>query len=190
MQRTGLVHVSSMMAFATPSRPQVPDHTNAPWNTHWSKLCQHELRPRLKRYPSGMRAKMQCIKCGQGVGANVRMAGVTELWDEDRERLTNEEYERCYAEWKQNNDAFYKAQRGERSAEWWRLYNEYLHSDQWQEKRRRVLERAGGVCESCLQRAAVQVHHERYPETFGLEPAWVLRAVCLSCHKIIHPHME
>jgi predicted HNH restriction endonuclease len=30
----------------------------------------------------------------------------------------------------------------------------------------------------------------KYPEVFGLEPLWDLRAVCIPCHKIIHPHMR
>jgi predicted HNH restriction endonuclease len=25
---------------------------------------------------------------------------------------------------------------------------------------------------------------------FGHEPLWDLRAVCVPCHKIIHPHMD
>jgi hypothetical protein len=191
MQRSGLVHISSMMAFATPPRVEAPDHTDAPWNSHWSKRCDHELRPRLIKYPSGIqRAKMQCIKCGVGVGNNIRMDGVAEQWDDELEQRAREDYLRCEREYKQKVDAFYKSQRGERSAEWWRLYNAYLQSDQWQDKRELVFERAGGICEACGQRPAVQVHHERYPQTFGLEPLWDLRAVCVPCHKIIHPHME
>ena len=58
------------------------------------------------------------------------------------------------------------------------------------DERELVFERCGGVCESCRQRSADQVHHLKYPDVFGLEPLWDLAAVCIPCHKIIHPHME
>ena len=190
MQRTGLIHISSMTPFATPQKPQPADHTNAPWNTHWSKLCEHELVPRLKEYPSGLRAKRQCIKCGQGVGSNVSMAGVIELWDEELEQKVIAEYQVEERKYKSENDAFYRWQRGEKSREWWSCYNSYLRSSVWQAKRELVLQRCCGICESCGQSDVEQVHHLKYPVTFGLEPLWDLAAVCKPCHKIIHPHME
>jgi hypothetical protein len=190
MQRTGLVHVSSMMAVATPRKPLQPDHTGAPWNTHWTVTCDHQLVPRLKKYASGVRAKKQCVKCGQGVGQNVSMAGVVELWDEDLELRVRSEYDAACAEYRQANDDFYRWQRGEKSREWWSLYEQYMRSAVWQTKRELVLERCGGVCESCGQADAQHVHHLKYPDTFGLEPLWDLRGVCVPCHKIIHPHMR
>lgn len=190
MQRTGLVHISSMTAFGTPRRPTPMDHTQAPWNTHWSRLCDHDLVPRLKGYTSGIRAKRQCRKCGQGVGANVPMAGVTEPWDEELERKVNDEYEAACAAYRSQIDDAMRAQRGEKSREWWEMYHRYLRSSVWQVKRQLVLDRCGGVCESCGQEDAEHVHHLKYPETFGHEPLWDLRAVCVPCHKIIHPHME
>lgn len=190
MQRTGLAHISSMTAFATQRQHAPLDHTQAPWNTHWSRQCDHILVPRLKRYPSGMRAKNQCTKCGQGFGANVPMAGVSELWDEDLERRVSEEYEADCVAYRKKMEDCYRWQRGEKSREWWDMYHRYLRSAIWQVKRQLVLERCGGICESCGQRDAEHVHHLKYPETFGHEPLWDLRAVCVPCHKIIHPHME
>jgi hypothetical protein len=168
----------------------MPDHSQAPWNTHWSKLCQHELRPRLKQYKTGLRAKMQCVKCGQGVGANVSMSGVSEPWDDLLEQKTLDDYERCAAEYRLKNEEFMKAQRGERSAAWWQIYNAYLRSEEWAAKRERVMWRCGGICESCGDREARHVHHLEYPKTFGLEPLYTLVGVCVPCHKIIHPHMD
>ena len=190
MQRSGLVHISSMVAFATPPKADLPAHDRAPWNTHWSRKCEHDLVARLKQYPSGLRAKRQCKKCGQGVGCNVAMAGVTELWDEDLEREVASEYEAACGEYKSQVDLYTQQARGEKSREWWSEYNRYLRSSVWLVKRELVMQRAGGVCECCLERNAEQVHHLKYPETFGMEPAWELRAVCIPCHENFHPHMR
>lgn len=190
MQRSGLIHISSMVAFATPPKAQPPDHDQAPWNTHWSRACAHDLVARLKQYPSGVRAKRQCRKCGQGVGGNVAMAGVTEAWNEELEQQVASEYDELCREYKSQVDAYMRQSRGEQSREWWSEYNRYLRSSVWQVKRELVMERAGGMCECCLQREAEHVHHLKYPDTFGMEPAWELRAVCVPCHQIFHPHMR
>lgn len=190
MQRSGLIHVSSMMAFSTPQKAQAPDHEQAPWNTHWSRTCDHDLVARLKAYPSGVRAKKQCRKCGQGVGGNVPMAGVSEVWDDELEQRVGAEYERACRAYRAELDLYLQQTRGKRSRDWWAEYNRYLRSAVWQAKRELVMERAGGLCECCLQRQAHHVHHLKYPDTFGMEPAWDLRAVCVSCHETFHPHMR
>jgi hypothetical protein len=69
--------------------------------------------------------------------------------------------------------------------DWWDWYNFYLTSDQWQEKRRRVLERAAGVCEGCGERKATQVHHTTYAHA-GDEFLFELRAICTECHERLH----
>lgn len=190
MQRVGLVQASSMFAFATAPKSQPIDHAAAPWNTHWTRLCDHDLVARLKQYPSGLRAKMQCRKCGQGVGNNVAMRGITEVWDEDLESRVAREYESLCNEYRTRITSQARLGRGERSREWWEEYERYLRSVTWHTKRLLVLERCGGICECCGQRDAEQVHHLKYPDVFGLEPLWDLRAVCIPCHKIIHPHMR
>lgn len=190
MQRSGLIHISSMVTFATAPRSEAPDHSQAPWNTHWSRNCDHDLVPRLKRYSSGVRAKRQCRKCGQGVGGNVAMSGVTEQWDEQLEQKVASEYDEVCREYRLKLNQYVRQRNGEQSREWWSEYNRYLRSSVWQVKRELVMERAGGVCECCLQRNAKHVHHLKYPDTFGMEPAWELRAVCIPCHENFHPHMR
>lgn len=190
MQRAGLIHISSMMAVSTPAKATPPDHDSAPWNTHWMRRCEHDLVARLKQYPHGVRAKRQCIKCGQGVGGNVPMAGVTEPWDDALEREVLSQYEAECSQYRSQVDDYYRSQRGEKSREWWSEYNRYLRSPVWRVKRELVMERCGGVCECCLQREADHVHHLKYPDTFGMEPAWDLRAVCVPCHELFHPHMR
>ena len=64
-------------------------------------------------------------------------------------------------------------------------YQAYLRSDQWQELRRRVLQRANGFCEGCWQRRATQVHHLSYAH-IGCEFLWELVAICDVCHSRVH----
>jgi hypothetical protein len=68
---------------------------------------------------------------------------------------------------------------------WWTAYNDYLRTPEWRDKRRRVLERAGGVCEGCGEQRATEVHHETYRHV-GSEFLWELRAICSECHSRIH----
>ena len=49
------------------------------------------------------------------------------------------------------------------SDRWWALYDVYLQSPTWAEKRRRVFERARGLCEGCGVHRPSHIHHRRYP---------------------------
>jgi hypothetical protein len=86
--------------------------------------------------------------------------------------------------------------RERRNDAWWAEYERYMRSEQWTEKRRRVLERERLVqgrpdpfCQACWKRAGVQGHHLTYVN-FGHEPLWDLALVCLVCHGHLHPHRQ
>lgn len=67
-----------------------------------------------------------------------------------------------------------------------RRYAAWLQtSPEWRRIRARVLRRAGHTCECCLDAEARDVHHETY-DMGVLPPAWLLRAVCRTCHEHIH----
>jgi hypothetical protein len=80
-------------------------------------------------------------------------------------------------------------------ARWWKAYERYLMSPFWLERRRRVLERARNMCEGCLSRRAVHVHHREYPrDALPGTAAWIraeklfmLVALCEACHQDLHP---
>ena len=76
----------------------------------------------------------------------------------------------------------YLREREAHSAIWWAEYDAYLKTPAWQNRRRRVLDRANGICEACLEAKATQVHHTTYRHA-GNEPLWELRAICGSCHE-------
>ena len=94
------------------------------------------------------------------------------------------EYAERRARW--NREA---TERAERDREWRVWYDRYLESPAWAERRRLVLERAGGKCEGCRKRLATQVHHLTY-EHVGNELLFELVAVCRDCHERIHPWAE
>jgi hypothetical protein len=53
-----------------------------------------------------------------------------------------------------------------------------------------VIERSGGVCESCRQARGEQVHHLKYwpGKKRGGEPLEWLLHLCFGCHQAKHPH--
>lgn len=66
-------------------------------------------------------------------------------------------------------------------------YQDPYQDPAWRHQRWKVLRRAGGVCESCLEREATEVHHVAYTQDkLGEEPAFNLRALCSPCHRRIH----
>lgn len=192
--------ISSMTAVCVPQKQeeQGPFIEPHPSDCHWTRTCQHDLVARLKRYASGVRAKMQCRKCGLGVGGNVSMKGVLELWDEGLEQRSETDFREACDAWNERRIAWFDSGREENNAAWWAAYNAYLRTAVWAKKRSLVLERNRrlhlGLCESCGERPPSDVHHTIYPTSLGLafgqEPLWVLQAVCRSCHEIFHPHMR
>lgn len=77
----------------------------------------------------------------------------------------------------------------EQNATWWRRYNRYLTTPEWQERRQLVFARSGGICEGCRKRKATQVHHLTY-EHVEHEFLFELVAICSACHRRMHPDME
>lgn len=62
--------------------------------------------------------------------------------------------------------------------------DEYLKSDEWKEKRKRILERDQGNCRCCGQKAN-DIHHITYARVYR-EKDTDLIAVCRNCHEKIH----
>jgi len=81
--------------------------------------------------------------------------------------------------------AVYQRSRAEEKRRWRTWYDGYLTTDAWRRRREKVLERAGGVCEGCGERRAVQVHHRTYAHV-GDEFLFELVALCTPCHKRLH----
>ena len=61
----------------------------------------------------------------------------------------------------------------------------YYQSAEWKHIRAKVIKRAGGICEGCLEASATQVHHLTY-QHFGAELMYELVAICDLCHETEH----
>jgi 5-methylcytosine-specific restriction endonuclease McrA len=70
----------------------------------------------------------------------------------------------------------------------WR-YARYLRSPGWQQRRGRVLARAGYRCEHCGARVKLDVHHLTYARR-GREELTDLVALCRACHRREHAEVR
>ena len=68
-------------------------------------------------------------------------------------------------------------------------YREYLKSDNWRERRKELMEEAGGICADCGDKAT-QLHHLNY-DNLGEEELDVdVIALCTVCHKERHGNKD
>jgi len=118
----------------------------------------------------GAVAEITCKSCLRSIEAKANyQARITEWARQDREREESRKL-------------------------WWQRYNAYLISPEWRRKRALVLKRAGGICEGCGDKGAIQVHHLKYPtdcwpgsaDWIAKEKLFDLRAVCIACHDDVH----
>lgn len=150
--------------------------------------CKHEaseLRVKTNAAGAAMYGR-QCLRCGCADGPWLKKLDALAYahgrpippWDNDASQ-------RFWNEIRRRETEIREARRQTQSEAWWQAYDAYLETEEWADKRRLVFERAGGMCEGCRRRRAVQVHHTTY-EHVGDELLWELRAVCRSCHDKIH----
>lgn len=154
--------------------------------------CEHEQTQIVRRRQSNgvLILVRQCVRCGHNRGAVaknspevLRLADIPE-WDQA-----------LYDTWQQERTSYYEQRRQEReaatvgSAEWWKQYDAYLNSSEWQAKRALVLKRDNYICQGCFQARAFDVHHLSYRH-MGNELLFELVSVCRQCHRRIHPEME
>lgn len=165
----------------TAERPASQPPPLDPW---W---CQHPRLspPRLRLTTNGARHRRQCQDCGAAVGNAVSKIDA-EKENGARPALPFDEafYQRGRRREADRQQARLAAHEAKRTA-WWEWYNRYLQSPEWRDKRARVMRRASGICEGCLDRRAVHVHHKTYAHV-GNELLFELAALCDACHDLVH----
>lgn len=67
------------------------------------------------------------------------------------------------------------------------LYQEYLKTPHWKERRARALDKAGNHCQQCGKSARLEVHHLTYAHLFA-ELDEDLIVLCRGCHGRQHKH--
>lgn len=137
----------------------------------------------------------QCLDCGERVGQSaikkadvIRLRGPLEFIlpfdDLARQQAQDRKREmwRAAADAKRRDIARQRAKEDAQFAAW---YAEYLNSSEWKRKRAKVMQRAGGICEGCMEARATDVHHLTYKHV-GDELLFELAALCRSCHDRAH----
>lgn len=148
-----------------------------------------ELRRRTNR-GGAVSAVEQCLLCGRAkrtIPRNQLSVAINLLppWNEslvEAWRVRMHDHAQKARDWYEN----WKSQEEVR---WRQRYEQHLLSEKWQQLRRKVFLRSGGVCEGCAERRATEVHHLTYVR-LGNEMLFDLAAVCSQCHEIIHADRE
>ena len=68
-------------------------------------------------------------------------------------------------------------------------YESYIESEIWKKRRQVILERDRWICQGCLHRKAVDVHHLTY-DRLGDELAFDLISLCRQCHDKAHGKLQ
>ena len=151
---------------------RVRSQSNGPCAT-----CKNH-RWRLSKWQrgNGRAVDIQCVECGRS-GRQPFPKGEHPNWQDyplyDRD---------LPKQWDAACSESYRRKKEARSAD----YSEWLAtSPAWAAVRKRVLARANNICEACLECKATVVHHCSYANG-KLPPAWLLAAVCKTCHDRLH----
>ena len=149
--------------------------------------CAHErLEPRRRVNAAGVEMiARQCLDCGSRRGDWIARHRIDKpdtlaMWDVE---LENAGIEQRMAAPNERAEMLRKA-REQANLEWWKFYNSYLESPEWQQRRDLVLKRDNYLCQACLKARATQVHHTTYKHV-GHEPLFELVSVCAPCHDAI-----
>lgn len=137
----------------------------------------------------GPMCKDQCLDCGAPVGNAVPKQPDLPKWEIDR-------YDAYLEERKKAREAIQSkfirlqteadAKLSEKSEDLRAEYAAYRRTAKWQTKRSKVMRRANGLCEGCLEAPATVVHHMTYAN-IGDELLFQLVALCHPCHARAHP---
>jgi 5-methylcytosine-specific restriction endonuclease McrA len=153
--------------------------------------CRHaktELRVKITA-SGGPMCKLQCFDCGAPIGSAVSKQPDLPKWDMDRHVAYLEVRKTARAA---IQSKFIKLQAeadavlSEKSEDWRAEYEAYRRTAKWQTKRSKVMRRANGLCEGCLEAPATVVHHTTYAN-IGDELLFQLVALCHPCHARAHP---
>ena len=152
--------------------------------------CCHSVRDlRFKVSIDGVKMfAWQCMGCGRHADAFLKWVKVPEdrrdsvpPWDKEIEKRWQEDRDRQAQFDRRADDIERERRRSE--------YESHLRSDKWNDIRRRVIERSGGICEGCRMNRGQHVHHLTY-DHLGNELLFELVFLCRQCHELIHPHMR
>jgi len=117
----------------------------------------------------------QCLQCGEHDSTAYKLNLVL-----DFNLLPEYSEEKREKNWILKKQQYELKRENEKTA-WFENYNLYLQTNEWKEKRLKVLKRDNWTCQSCLEREANEVHHITYKHVFK-EPCFDLISICYNCH--------
>ena len=103
----------------------------------------------------------------------------TKRWakQEERRRKWQEEYQRRHEESQRQIAEVHERRRS---------YHEYMHSEEWRQKRLKILKRDGFRCQMCGSGKNLRVHHINYEHLDTDAELDDLITLCDTCHRKIH----
>jgi hypothetical protein len=161
------------------------------WPAFGSDECKCEVKDpvRYRQTNNVITVRMQCRACKRLHGAipknsqsNLEMLPLLDgdclrKWEDEQRLAGRHKHEARLALQQEHEEA--------QSRRWWEWYNLYLRSPEWRQRRAKVMDRAGNICEACRERPAAHAHHLNYAHV-GNEPLFDLVAICQQCHDEIH----
>lgn len=127
---------------------------------------------------------LRCIDCNAFKIATSRSDAQSDLARPNRYRC--EPYDRAERDRKQREQWAKWKRDGERKEELrWMPYKDYLGTDEWSERRKKVIRRAEFKCQVCAAGGRLHVHHRTYIRR-GVERIEDMIALCAECHEIFH----
>jgi 5-methylcytosine-specific restriction endonuclease McrA len=155
------------------------------WKKHSEEFtCNHSRKELRERVVKGGAKQYvhQCIRFGDATTSPIKREAAIEL---NGGSVPPAFQEHIKDEWiKNSRESADRIANVDESA-YWAAYEKYLVSEGWSIKRSKVLKRAKGICEGCLENRATQVHHLTYAHV-GNEFLFELVAICNECHKGLH----
>jgi len=148
--------------------------------------CEHpDTQVRLRLFRGGVKQiRRQCLRCGSSDGNAIKRDAIKVDPPPFDESLAL----KFDAAKRADYDAILRkhlALQQRREASHQKEYDAYRYSPKWMEKRRKVFERANGICEGCREQTATEVHHLTYEHIYN-EFLFELVALCRSCHNQVH----
>ncbi len=175
-----------------PFRLWSSEEYKADLDKHAAGACAHEQLELCEFTDAGgnRHFKRYCLRCGEIKGTSIARREIGDRHVSAYDKSIAEKYSEARSlEFKaiqQKHIRIQKRDSGEVSKE----YRTHLASDKWRKEiRPKVMKRANGICEGCLDKSATEVHHLTY-EHLGNEFMFELLAVCNDCHGRLHPTDE
>ena len=163
--------------------------------------CKHPSQQMTKRVlrKGVIQYVFQCLNCGDACSKAIKKEealkianGIMPNFNEELLNTKNNQYRDELNQIEEKYTLLQKKEielRKNKDDAFFQKYSEYLLSNEWELKRQKVLKRANYICEACLEKEAIQVHHLTYKHVFK-EPLFELVAICESCHELLHEETD